>query len=326
LPFVQEGFAFFIGAQRYVVINDCAALPYLLVGLFVGLSLSLLIYRRWWKIAALTLFAGGISLLANAVRISGIITYDYITGSELTLSQHEYFEWFATALNFLILFAVFSRLTPDSPVQKASSGSVFTTTRLVAPTVIAAALVAFAPLIASNPSSSPADNVAIIQLPASLSGWTRQDATSEWQPRYRTAAAHSFLSDYTLSDRRITVFIAQPKSGRDKVSGGSMDLIGNPAQWMPSITDRISLCADSRCIDVRYVKQLRRDSDRVRHVYNVFATGADLTSSVLQFRFRRARAQLTGEPSRAMLIAIATEHAGGLEKSEIAAIISALTL
>lgn len=324
LPFATEGFAFFIGAQRYVVIDDCAALPYLLVGSFVGLSLALLIYRRWWKIAALTLFAGGLSLLANAVRIGGIITYDYITGSELTLSQHEYFEWFATALNFLVLFTVFARLTPDGAVKVAPSGPA-PMIRIVAPVLLAASLVAVVPLIGGEPSPSPMNEAAVKPLPANLSGWARQDTTPDWQAGTRDAVGYALLSDYARGGRRITVFVLQPKLRRDKVSGGRVDLIGDATRWMPSSREQITLCTADRCHDILYLRHLLRDSDRVRHVYSVLATGADMTTSVLQFRFRRAWARLTGAPSRARLIAIATENVGGLSQDEIAAILGALT-
>ena len=54
IPFENEGFRIYVGAQRYVVIDACAGLPYVLMGLFLGLTLGLLLYRRWWRIAALT--------------------------------------------------------------------------------------------------------------------------------------------------------------------------------------------------------------------------------------------------------------------------------
>lgn len=324
LPFTTEGFAFFIGAQRYVVIDDCAALPYLLVGSFVGLSLALLIYRRWWKIVALTLFAGGLSLLANAVRISGLITYDYVTGSELTLAQHEYFEWFATALNFLVLFTVFARLRPDSAVKVALSGPV-PTIRIAAPVLLAASLVAVVPLIGGDSSPSPMTKAAVEPLPASLSGWTRQNTAPDWRVGGGDDTGYASLADYTRGARRITVFVLRPISRRDKVSGGGIDLLGDATQWMPSIREQIPLCSADRCHDILYLRHLLRDSDRVRHVYSVLATGADMTTSVLRFRFRRAWARLTGAPSRARLIAIATETAGGLAPGEIAAILGVLT-
>lgn len=325
LPFVPDGFAFFVGPQRYVVINDCAALPYLLVGLFTGLSLALLIYRRWWKITAAALFAGGLALLANGVRISSIITYDYVTGSELTLSQHEYFQWLAVALNFLILFAVFARLTPDSPPEKTSPVPRQAPARSAAPAVAAAVLVALVSLIGTDRSATSTDNLAIRQLPSNVSGWTKQDPTSDWHPRSWADATLALLSDYTRGGQRIAVFVAQPKTGQDKVSGGAIDLMGDTREWMPSSQAVISLCTEGRCNDVRYVRQLLRDSDRVRHVYSVFANGAELTTSVLQFRFRRAWARLTGESPRALMIAISTEQAEGLKEDEIAALLSALT-
>lgn len=323
LPFSNDGFAIHIGAQRYVVIDDCAGLPYLLTGLFIGLTLALLIYRSWRKIASLTLLGGAAGILANGLRVIGIVLYDGLTGSELDLSQHRYFEWPALILGFAVLFVIYSRLRPESRAKPepchSKTGDKGIGRRFM-PVLLAVALIAAGPLIWRDPAQALTGDAAGGLLPASLSGWTRQDdVAGDWQPRAHSSNVSNALATYTKDRQRIAIFVAQAASRREKVSGGAVEIVGDTA-WMPSQQRQLSACGRERCHAGWRLTLLLRDSDRVRHIYAVYAIGSDTTASALEFRFRRAWASLTGAPARARLIAISTERAQGLEPAEIGAL------
>lgn len=326
LPFSNEGFAIHIGAQRYVVVDDCAGLPYLLTGLFLGLTLALLIYRSWWKIAALTLLGGGAGVLANGVRVIAIVLYDRLTGSELDLSGHSYFEWPALTLGFGLLFVIFSRLRPEppaaadrSPLQTTARG----TLKCSLSVLLAVALIAAGPLIWREPPQLVTNTTTTDSLPTTLSNWTKQDAASDWQPRVHSRAVSTSLATYTKGEQGIAVFVAQASSRRQKVSGGAIDLAGD-ARWMPGHQRELSVCIGRRCYAGQHFTLLLRDSDRLRHIYAFYVVGTDTTASLLGFRLRRAWARLTGEAAPARLIAIATEKADGLGPAEVGSAVDAL--
>ncbi len=83
LPFAREGFSLYFDGQRYVVVDSCAGLPFVLVGLFLGLTFALLLYRSEGRIIALTLAGGVLGILANAIRVVAIVATDYVHGTQL---------------------------------------------------------------------------------------------------------------------------------------------------------------------------------------------------------------------------------------------------
>lgn len=329
LPFRTEGFSIFVGTQRYVVIDYCAALPQVLLGLFLGSALGLLVYRRWWKIGAMALLGGGLAVLANALRISGIITYDYLTGSQLTLAQHALFELPALVFGVGALLAVYARLAPETPRETAARAPAPVPgawLRCAGAALVAAALVSAAPLLRPDRPQPAAGAAAGPALPATASGWTRQSVeavAADWRPKARMATVRVSRAGYARGGRRIAVFAAQATSRRDKLSGGAVDLAGDES-WMPAVQRRLSVCADDRCLEVRYAKLLFRESRRVRHIYAVNVLGEDVIASAFSFRLRRAWAALKGAPGRARLIAIATEEPGGLAPEEVIRLLRAL--
>jgi exosortase len=329
LPFRSDGFSMFVGTQRYVVIDYCASLPYVMMGLFLGLTLGLLIYRSWWKIAALALFGSGLAIVANGLRIVAIISYDYLTGSELTLGQHAYFEWPALALSYGGLFVVFSRLTPEPMPNTGLPGRAAARARGAVPKSAGAVLLAVAVLASASlfwrvlPPVAM-DGTAAASLPAALSDWTRLDGDPDWHPRSRIESVEVSIADYARGDQRIAVFVARATSRRDKISGGAINLVGDDV-WLPAFRRPLAVCADDRCHDVQHTKILLQDSDRVRHVYRVLELAGDTMSRPLELRLRRAWATLKGARPAARLIAIASEDADGLAPADIAALIDTLS-
>ena len=323
MPFRTDGFSMFVGTQRYVVIDYCAALPYVLTGLFLGLTLGLLIYSHPLKIALLALLGGGLAILANGLRIIGIITYDYATGSELSLAQHAYFELPALAASYGALFYIFSRLTPDAaPETHPPQGTTTPYARLKGASLVllAVALVSSTPFIWQERDLVVADSQVTELLPATLSGWVRQDAVPEWQPRAMMKTVNTALATYEKAGGKITIFTAQTTLRRDKISSGAVDLLGDEV-WMPARRNRLSACTENRCDTVAHSKLLLIDSDRRRHVYFVYAIDGKTTTSALEIRLRRAWSIVTGASAPARLVAIATEKKDGLAEADIAALI-----
>jgi hypothetical protein len=62
----------------------------------------------------------------------------------------------------------------------------------------------------------------------------------------------------------------------------------------------------------------------VRHVYTTYAVGERLTLSVGMLRLLRAWALLRGDPSRARLLAVATDSPEGLSRPDMAKVLYGL--
>ena len=319
LPIETNGFAVFVDSQRYVVIDDCAGLPYLLLGLFLGLTLALLNFRTWWKICLFVLLSGVLAIVANGLRVVSIVLYDYMTGSELDFTGHAYIGWVANGLGLLTLFMVFSRLAPEQQGKYSWSAhpapSAGQTARAVWLLMLALVPVASVPMVADAVSVGPVP-YADVGLPTKLGGWARQTGISDWRPASRGKATVDILATYGRQDMNAAIFLVQATSPDGKVSGAAIDLVGDH-RWLRSRQQPRTVCIENGCWDVNHLTLVLRDSERVRHIYTLYAVGADTTLSPLMLRMQRAWAHVRGEPQSARMIAIASDTEAGLSDSEL---------
>ncbi len=194
LPFAKDGFTVHFGTNRYVVVDACGGLPFVLVGLFLGLTFALLLYRSLGRIVALTVAGAAFGILANGIRVIAIVTIDLVRGTQLDLVSHGYFQWASLAAAMMLLVGLFALLRPeDAPVRTAEppsprrQSSARPRARVAAYALLAAAVAASAPyLLVEQPQSSQATTVAL--LPADLAGWRRQDRDTDWAPAARRAS------------------------------------------------------------------------------------------------------------------------------------------
>jgi exosortase len=333
LPFKRDGFTFAVGPNDYVIIDDCTGLPYLLVGLFLGLSLSLLIYRSWWRIAVLTLAGGALGVLANMLRITSIVVYDYATNSELTLTEHGYFEMPAVLLCFGALMMVFARLRhePAGVSGPEEAGPARRSRGPVVPGLLAMALLTAGPLmnrLGAQSADMAADNV--VALPASMAHWTKLDGAPDWRPSTALPESAAVAAAYGRDGRRMSLFVAEARWHGDKISGAVVDLTHDGARSYGG-EEILSACAPKSpgaatgtCRDVRHIRLVLYGSKAVRHIYTVFTVGDGSMVSTLQFRLRRAWAALNGDAETARMIAIASDETPGLNPTELGALFAAL--
>jgi exosortase len=319
IPFRIEGFAVFVESNRYVVINDCAGLHYLLMALFLGLVLALLIYRRWWKIAALTLFSGALAIVANGLRVVGIAAWDYITGSQMELSGHVYFDWLSLGLLFITLLAVFAYLKKEAftgPTEVRRSR--FPRLAILVPTTL---VVVSAPLLLPSPGEA-IPLTASPTLPETVNGWRRTTPSADWHPAISGEHINSTLAGYRKDSRSLSVFVGETADARTKISAGA-DL-GMHGGWMPGTSRERHVCDNHGCEQVRHIRLLLQKSQRVRHLYVTYAVAGSTASSQAGIRLRRAWTKLLGGAPEARLIALAVDSAEGLEEPEITALLRSL--
>jgi len=327
LPFRGEGFTVYIAEQRYLVIDECAGLAFLLIGLFLGAVYALLLHQTPWKIAALTLLGGALGVGANALRVIGIVTVDYLLETKMDLADHSYFQWGALVLTVMLLIALAARLTPEKIVATTASGEAAESAqkprwRVIVWPLLAAAIAAISPSLVDKASPASATPASGQLLPDRLLGWRRLNTATDWSPTAHSTLA-SEVASYDRPGNPVAVFTVVSDSRRGEVSGGSVDLIGDSA-WRLALQQHTKACADGSCQTVQHVKLLLRNSDRVRHVYTTHALGNDLIAAPVELRLRRAWATLRGASSPARLLAVATDASQGLNSAELAQILKVL--
>jgi exosortase len=325
IPFEHDGFSMLIAGKRYIIIDDCAGLGYAIAGSFIGLVFGLLIYRRLWRIAAFALIGGIAGVASNALRILTIITYDYLAGSQLSLRQHGYFEAPAVLLAFGGLLFVFSRLSAaatqerDSRTDDATHASAWARVMATGLTTLPIVLVSASSLDAESTAPAP------LVLPTEAAGWaSRETAPIDWHPRVSTPGVESLTATFSKEARAVMVFVAQSSSTREKLSGAALDLAGS-LDWLPAVEERMVACDAQRCLQIEHRELLKREVKQVRHLYVAYVTGAGIVATPLAFRLGRAWALLTGRGDSGRVVALASDAPEGLESTEVAALVSALS-
>jgi len=327
LPVETQGFTLYVETHRYVVIEPCAGLSFLWIGLFLGLFFGLLLYRVPWKITVLTLAGGALGILLNGLRIFAVLVTDHIIGTQMELSGHLPFQWATLGLTVCLMLALVAKLRMDPPEPRANAkieGGV-TDSRLrhilVWP-LLAAAVAASGPYLTPSAAFTPHPASATPFTPENLAGWTRGTAEPGWSPVAMDEVSR-VRATYDRGGNTITVFVAETTSRRSKVSGGAVDLIGDQ-DWMTASTNIVEACAADRCLRVRHLELFLKKTKSVRHVYATYAVGERLTLSVGMLRLLRAWALVRGDPSPARLVAVATDQPEGLSPPDIASVLHGL--
>ena len=329
LPFRADGFAFVAGGLRYVVIDECAGLSYFLLALFIGWTFGLLLYRSFWRVAGFGLLGAGLAVMANNLRILGIVWVDRWRGTQMELSDHLYFQWVALALIVIGLMAAAARLRGDAAAShgrapEAPAGAAGRS--LVAPLAAAllAAVAARTALAHVDAAAAPAAGAParIESLPDRLAGWERGAAPASWAPKAR-ADLPAGLAAFERDGRRIGVFTATAPGRRDKVTGYAVDLIGD-APWVFSAQRGLEGCGDAVCGAIRVTTSIRLKSREVRRIYHAYAIGGTLVASPLALQARRAWTLLAGGDATTRVFAIASDGADGLSADAVTAMMRAL--
>jgi exosortase len=329
IPHSVDGTVIFAGANRYVVIDDCAGLPYVLTALFLGLTFGLLVYRAAWKVGLFALLGIGCGILANGLRVVSIVMLDWLQGTRLELSSHILFQWMAFGLGIAVMIAVLMQvasepLDADQPPPRhgARAGRQSLKAALAA-TVLAISVpqIALARIESGGGQASSREASAGNLLPERFGGWTRSVAPTVWSPAPRSPMRYA-LARYVRGDRQIEVFVAAANQRRQKVTGYAIDLVGS-RNWLEGKHARLTDCSTRSCREVSVLELDRQSSDDVREIYYVYTLDGQIVGSALELQLRCAWNDLVGAPRRARIIALATDDKG-LSTDDVAEAINAL--
>ncbi|MDI9245581.1 exosortase A [Marinobacter sp. CHS3-4] len=129
IPAEIREFYITIPEGTFFVAGGCSGVRYLMVALFLAPFYGYLYYRNFNRSLLLTLIAGFLSMLANWVRVFGIIVAGHVTNMESSLIEdHELFGWFTFVVLCLIPLIFISRaLEPEesnAPAAESAANSV----------------------------------------------------------------------------------------------------------------------------------------------------------------------------------------------------------
>jgi exosortase len=304
LPHSVEGYVIFIGANRYIVIDECSGLSFVTLGAFLGYCFGCLLYRSFSRIAALAAFGALLGIVSNVIRVNAIVLIDWIRGSQMELTSHGTIQWIALFATLGLLFYVLGRLKGDAEQETPTidAAEQDRPIRRFGPVLAGLSMLLIGGSAAALPANElrPARGAHAPALAQSISGWDLVKPAETWTVDPATRTESTSLM-YRRNGRDIEVVIVEPLSPDIKLPE-SRFAPHDGAVWRQKQVQRESACAVSRCVRFLHSTWLRDKSQQLRHVYYAYSLGGFTTDSKLAFRAAQGWQRLTGQRDHPRLI------------------------
>ena len=248
VPALLEGRIITIPGGRWEVAEACSGIRYLLATVTIGFVYAAITYRTWRRRLAFLVASVLIPILANGLRVYGIILTDYLGGTRIARSaDHILAGWLFLSIVTVLLFAVGMRWreeAPKLPSKGFSSEGEFTrhasleknapnsVSRLILFAVVALALASAAPLAVTlssqkSPTTNPNLPAPSVSLPWSPTG---RDLFG-WRPVVLAPNAE-LLETYEWEGHVVKLYVAYYESGgKDAKLVSSTDSLFDRFRW-----------------------------------------------------------------------------------------------
>lgn len=306
-----DGFLVFIGDKRYIVIDECAGLTYVLLSSFLAYSLGLLLYRSFFKVAALGLFGAFLGVVCNGLRVSAIVLVDWLRGSQMDLSSHGSLQWIALLLTLGTLFIVLLRLHGDAVSKPAVEVAVAPATAQRsawgAPLLAGAMLFATTGGMASlsGPALEAQRVLAQGNVPNSIAGWQLASEAPTWvfdPATHSQSLALSYRSDGDRgAGRHMQVSVVETRSPGVKLP----ETVLAPQDrevWRVGRIEKQTACASTQCVALLHTSWQRARSKDRRELFYLYASDDQTTDSRLALRLIQGWQRLSGGGTARLIV------------------------
>lgn len=323
LPHSIDGFLVFVGAHRYIVLDDCSGLSYVTLATFLGYCFGLLLYRSFFRIVALSLLGALLGILANAVRVNAIVLIDWLRGSQMDLAAHGAIQWIALFATLGALFYVLSRLEIDATPSPVTDGKEARPRGKFAPVIaglsgllIAGSAVGLPVNALRAPHAAKAG-----MFPQRIAGYVLADPAAVWTvDRYGQTESTSLV--YRRDDRELQVVVVETLAPNVKLPE-SVLAPDDRTVWRDKPIDREAACTAARCFALRHASWQHDKSLQLRHAYFAYSIGDFVTDSRFALRAAHGWRRLIGSRDNPRLIGIISDD-GVMPAEELAATFQAV--
>lgn len=325
-----DGYVIAIGQGAYIVLDECAGLTFVTLGLFLGYSLGLMLSPSFFKAAALALAGAAMAIVSNLVRVNAIVLIDWLRGSHMDLTAHSRFQTLALVLGIGLLFLVFYRFAAASRPEPAKDGADDIPGPVSPPRRFAPALAGMAMLLVASglarmeipDQPPPACRAAPDFLPTRLLDWTSGAAPTAWVVD-DLHSARSVRASYRLGGREIQAVVVEAGSATAKLPPvGS--IAGEPGQWREKWLQTRDLCSANGCTGLRQATWTSTRGADQRQMALVYQIGPFSTPSDLALRVFHGWRRLTGHQDRLRLVGLIYDGETPLPDDVLAALFQSL--
>ncbi|MCW5752148.1 MAG: EpsI family protein [Alphaproteobacteria bacterium] len=321
IPVFQQGTLLEVPSGRYVVAEVCAGLNFLLASLALSLVYANLLYKGWIKRTLAVAIALLIALVANWLRIWGIIAFNHMTGGGIDIGgDHLIWGWgfFAIVCLVTMLFGLAFRDDEDEAATTAETRSATlasrgtragTGRRLAGAGALAIGLLVL-PLAYSEYTISPVTRVegpAVMLVPAQP--WRAIAPSNDWSPIHLGADRRTRTA-FASEDGTVEIYVAQyshEAEGRKLIAHGNE--LYDPKAWRLLGRGAASLTLNGRESQVSVVR-LIGERER-REIWYWYLVDGRVVTSLAMMKLLQAKARLLGGTREASVIAISVDTAEG---------------
>ncbi len=296
LPHSVDGFVVSIGERKYIVLDECAGLPYFMLATFLGYCFGLLLYRSVLKIAALSLFGAFIGILSNGLRVNAIVLIDWMQGSQMPLTAHGNIQWVALTVALGLLFFVLGKLAAHAPVlaPDIAGPEERNLLRQFAPVVaglsvllIAGTVISLAPRAPQQPRAAQVGS-----LPQNLAGWELASPAAVWSVEQKHHT-ESLALIYRHGGQNLDILIVETLAPDAKLQESDL-APGERSLWHQNKIQEQSSCVASDCLSLLHTTWKNEKTAEIRHVYSTYSLGNFTTNSKFALRAAHGWDRLTG--------------------------------
>lgn len=318
IPLFVEGNTIQVPTGLYVVAPGCAGLNFLLSALAVGVLFAYFVYHRPMKRVAFVAALLVTAVLANAVRIFGIIVLAELTDRKIDITDdHILYGWgffvvvlFVAGLAGLLFADPHESDSAPSPARSGGTGSGTTGLRAVASVVAAVALAAAAPAYSAYAGAVDVPSAEVeVSLPPPPDDWSPAAPVREWRPRFESSDGSLFRA-FERGRDRVEVFVSyywRQREDHELITSGNHPLGGG--EWAKLDVRSRAVELDGRPLEVVEARIGRRHARRT--VWYWYWVDGRFTNNRTIAKLFEAKATLFGGDRRAAFIAVSAEEASG---------------
>ncbi len=314
VPIFVEGTTLEVPTGNYFVAPGCAGLNFLLAALTLSLLFGHQHYHRPWKRLLCVTAAVSIAVLANGVRVFGIIWLAEASHRHIDIVEdHLLYGWLFFSLIILASMALGFRFAdapaaaaapPAEPPGRRPDARLPRALLSASLTIMIAALV-IERSVAFSADIAPSARRQALNLPERIGAWRKVPADMAWSPNFPHADFRRRIA-YRNNGRQIELFVAYYRAQRDghKATGGENILV--PSAEGALATDKIRRArAGTKPLDVA-TYHLSMEG-RSLLLWSWYWVAGRQTADTLTARLLGLPGRLAGD-NRAAALAVATDE------------------
>lgn len=324
VPVVLEGYFITVPYGNWEVAEACSGIRTLVACFVIGYLYAGLVYRTWRRRLAFLAAAIAVPILANGVRIYGIVMLGYFSGNSVAVAaDHVLYGWLFTSIVMVLLLALGQRWREAPPTQPSvaielpSSGNpAFRTTsalpwagpirRRATFAVLAATVVGLAPIYAKLAWALAAEAGTLrLIAPRSSGSWRAGDRDSyEWLPGFVTPSGE-LSQTYVAGNRQIRLYIAYFDAGqRDAKLVSSANELYDKTRWQRLRDAEVVATCDGQAF--RAKETIVRSAASTLALWSWYWVDGRFTGDERVAKFLLAKARLSGSRLGSAAIVLAT--------------------